>query len=103
MAKMTEAELLARDAERDVWRETLDGIKDIKAGRGIKRTVAIPDVQAIREGMGLSQSAFAAMLGVSIRTLQDWEQGRRKPSGPALSLLKVAAKRPDAIREAMAA
>jgi len=53
--------------------------------------------------MDLSQSAFAAMLGVSPRTLQDWEQGRRKPSGPALSLLKVAALRPDAIREAIAA
>jgi len=64
--------------------------------------VMLPDVHAIRESMGLSQSAFAVMLGVSPRTLKDWEQGRRKPSGPALSLLKVAAKRPDAIREAIA-
>ena len=103
MAKMTEAELLARDAGRGIWQETLDGIKAIKAGHGIRRSVAIPNVQAIREKMGLSQTAFAAMLGVSPRTLQDWEQGRRRPSGPALSLLKVAAKRPDAVREAIAA
>ena len=103
MAKQTETELLERDAGRNVWAETLDGIKAIKAGRGTKRTVAIPDVRVIRERMTLSQTAFAAMLGVSISTLQDWEQGRRKPSGPALSLLKVAAKRPDAIREAIAA
>jgi len=88
--------------DRDVWQETLEGVKAIKSGKGKRRVVMLPDVQAIRESMGLSQSAFAAMLGVSPRTLQDWEQGRRKPCGPALSLLKVAAKRPDAIREAIA-
>jgi len=88
--------------DRDVWQEALDGVKAIKSGKGKRHEVMLPDVQAIRESMGLSQSAFAAMLGVSPRTLQDWEQGRRKPCGPALSLLKVAAKRPDAIREAIA-
>ncbi len=103
MGKVTQATLEKRDAGRDVWQETLDGIKAIQSGKGVRRTVTVPNVQAIREKMGLSQSAFAAMLGVSPRTLQDWEQGRRKPSGPALSLLKVAAKRPDAIREAIAA
>ena len=64
--------------------------------------MTLQDVQVIRENMHLSQSAFAGMLGVSTRTLQDWEQGRRKPSGPALSLLRIAAVRPDAIREAIA-
>lgn len=103
MGKMTEEELEKRDAGRDVWQEALDGIKAIKSGKGKRHVVMLPDVQAIREDMGLSQSAFAAMLGVSPRTLQDWEQGRRKPSGPALSLLKVAAMRPDAIKEAIAA
>jgi len=88
---------------RDVWQEALDGVKAIKSGKGKRHVVMLPDVHAIRESMDLSQSAFAAMLGVSPRTLQDWEQGRRKPSGPALSLLKVAALRPDAIREAIAA
>jgi len=89
--------------DRDVWQETLEGVKAIKSGQGKRRVVMLPNVEAIRESMDLSQSAFAAMLGVSPRTLQDWEQGRRKPCGPALSLLKVAAKRPDAIREAIAA
>jgi len=103
MGKMTEEELEKRDVGRDVWQEALDGVKAIKSGKGKRHVVMLPDVHAIRESMNLSQSAFAAMLGVSPRTLQDWEQGRRKPSGPALSLLKVAAKRPDAIREAIAA
>jgi len=89
--------------KRDIGQEILDGVKAIKRGEGKRQIVMLPDVHAIREGMDLSQSAFAAMLGVSPRTLQDWEQGRRKPSGPALSLLKVAALRPDAIREAITA
>jgi putative transcriptional regulator len=88
--------------KRDIGQEILDGIKAIKNGKGKRHVVMLPDVLAIRQSMDLSQSAFAAMLGVSPRTLQDWEQGRRKPSGPALSLLKVAELRPDAIREAIA-
>jgi putative transcriptional regulator len=53
---------------------------------------------------GLSQQKFADMLGVSARTLQDWEQGRRrKPTGAARSLLAIAAKRPDVLREVLAA
>jgi putative transcriptional regulator len=55
------------------------------------------DVKAIREGVGLSQSAFAALMGVSLRTLQDWEQGRRQPTGPARALLRVAARHPEAL------
>jgi len=90
-------------AKRDIGQEVLDSLKAIKQGEGQRKVVVLPDVLAIREGMKMSQSAFAAMLGVSSRTLQDWEQGRRRPSGPALSLLRVAAVRPDAIREAIAA
>jgi len=86
---------------RDIGQEILDGIKAIKSGKGKRHVFMLPDVYAIRESMNLSQSVFTAMLGVNSRTLQDWEQGRRKPSGPALSLLKEAAKRPDAIREAI--
>jgi len=89
--------------KRDIGQEILEGIDAIKQGKGKKQIVMLPNVQAIRENMDLSQSAFAAMLGVSPRTLQDWEQGRRKPSGPALSLLKVADKCPDAIRKAITA
>ena len=90
-------------AKRDIGHEIVGGLKTIKQGQGKRTAVMFPDVLAIRESMELSQSAFAAMMGVNARTLQNWEQGRRKPSGPALSLLRVAAIRPDAIREAIAA
>ena len=51
--------------------------------------VELPDVKTIREKTGLSQARFALLMGVSIRTLQNWEQGRRKPQGPAISLLRI--------------
>lgn len=56
-----------------------------------------PDVAAIREEYGLSQAKFAALLGISVRTLQNWEQGRRQPQGPAKVLLRVASKHPEAV------
>jgi putative transcriptional regulator len=55
------------------------------------------DIKRIREGYELSQSQFASLLGISISTLQNWEQGRRSPEGPARVLLQVAAKHPDAV------
>lgn len=84
--------------KRDIGQELLEGVRAIKAGKGKRCTVEVAqDVQAIREGMGLSQSAFAALLGVSPRTLQDWEQGRRQPTGPARSLLRIADRHPEAL------
>jgi len=59
------------------------------------------DVQAVRAKLGASQSEFALMIGVSVATLRNWEQGRRTPDGPALALLRVAAKNPDAVVEAL--
>lgn len=56
-----------------------------------------PDPKRIREKLGLSQSKFAKMLGISVSTLQNWEQGRRKPEGPAKVLLNVAALYPEAV------
>ena len=56
-----------------------------------------PDVQAIRQQYGLSQVKFAQLLGISVSTLRNWEQGRRHPEGPARVLLQVAAKHPEAI------
>jgi putative transcriptional regulator len=56
-----------------------------------------PNVGALREEYGLSQIRFAAMLGISVKTLRNWEKGRRKPQGPARALLQVAAKHPEAI------
>jgi len=56
-----------------------------------------PDVAAIREEYGLSQTKFASLLGIRVRTLQNWEQGRRTPQGPARVLLRVVAKHPRAV------
>ena len=84
--------------KRDIGQELLDGVRAIKAGKGKRRAVELSqDVQEIRERLGLSQSAFAALLGVSTRTLQDWEQGRRQPTGAARSLLRVADRHPEAL------
>jgi len=59
------------------------------------------DVRAIRRSLGKSQTEFALMIGVSVSTLQNWEQGRRVPEGPARALLRVAAKNPRAVAEAL--
>ena len=63
-------------AKRNVGLEILDGLREIKRGE-IGRVVNVPSVSAIRERTGFSQAKFAALLGVSVRTLQEWEQGRR--------------------------
>jgi putative transcriptional regulator len=67
-----------------------------------KFVLQAPDVKQIREGYHLSQSEFAALLGVSIKTLQNWEQGRRTPHGPARVLLQVAARHPQAVWDVVA-
>jgi len=59
------------------------------------------DVRAVRTSLGASQREFALMIGVSVATLQNWEQGRRTPDGPALALLRVAARNPRAVAEAL--
>lgn len=60
-----------------------------------------PDPQKIRKKLGLSQSRFAAIIGVSVRTLQNWEQGRRHPDGPAKALLRVVEREPEAVLHAL--
>jgi putative transcriptional regulator len=61
------------------------------------------DIKAIRESLGKSQPEFALMIGVSVATLRNWEQGRRMPEGPARALLQVAARNPWAVAEALSA
>lgn len=61
-----------------------------------------PEVAAIRKEYGLSQDQFATLLGISVRTLQNWEQGRREPRGPAKVLLRVAARHPEAVLDTVA-
>lgn len=85
-------------AKRDVGREILEGLRQLKKG-DVGRVITLPSVAHIRERTGLSQAKFAALLGVSVRTLQEWEQGRRAPSGAARTLLMVAARNPDVLLE----
>ena len=102
--KMTEAELIKRDSKRNIGEEVLQAIRDIKAGRtGRIFRVEVTQATEARLKLGLSQADFAAMLGVSVRTLQDWEQGRREPSGAAKALLKVAVAAPKTVRKVLAA
>jgi len=77
---------------------------DIKAGRkkpSRVREIKPPEIKTVRKRLGVSQAEFALMIGVSTRTLQNWEQGRRTPEGPARALLRVAAKNPEAVLEAL--
>jgi putative transcriptional regulator len=82
--------------KRNIGREILEGIREIKRGEH-GRVTTIPSVSSVREKTGLSQGEFARLLGVSVRTLQEWEQGRRAPSGAARTLLMIAAKNPRAL------
>jgi putative transcriptional regulator len=89
------------------FNELLAGVRELAATlNGDKKYIAkidriSPDsVGAIRAKIGMSQSRFAKLLGISMDTLQNWEQGRRKPSGPASVLLKIAARHPDIVLEA---
>ena len=87
--------------KRNLGAEILQGIRQIKSGKS-GRVSTLPSVSGIRERIGLSQSQFAELMGVSVRTLQDWEQGRRNPSGPARTLLMVAERNPKALLDAAA-
>ncbi|MCH7516652.1 MAG: helix-turn-helix domain-containing protein [Bacteroidetes bacterium] len=83
----------------ELERSVREGGKILKGKRRANRVFDFdsPDPRVIRERLGLSQSKFAKLLGISVSTLQNWEQGRRKPDGPAKVLLNVAAKYPEAI------
>ncbi len=84
--------------------ESIRQAGEIKQGKrkpSRKFTYSDPDAKAIRERLGLSQSRFAAIIGVSVRTLQNWEQGRREPEGPAKALLRVVDREPQAVLQAL--
>lgn len=84
--------------------ESIRQAGEIRRGeREPSRTFVIedPDPKAIRERLGLSQSRFASIIGVSVRTLQNWEQGRREPEGPAKALLRVVDREPQAVLHAL--
>jgi putative transcriptional regulator len=75
----------------------------LRGEKGAARTIHLDrlDIKRIREGYNLTQEQFAAMLGISVRTLRNWEQGRRVPEGPAMVLLRVADKHPEAVLDAI--
>lgn len=102
--KLTGKALAKFEAERDVWQEVLDGVQEIRSGGGKRKSVeADSQVVRVRLKSGLSQAEFAAALGVSKRTLEQWEQGRRKPSGAAKQLLKIVERHPEVLIEVAAA
>ncbi|MGQ0592509.1 MAG: helix-turn-helix domain-containing protein [Gammaproteobacteria bacterium] len=90
---------MTKQRPRDIGGEILRGIRQLKRGE-IGRVVTFPPVSETRARVGLSQPEFARLLRVSLRTLQEWEQGRRVPSGPARTLLSIAHKNPRALLEA---
>ena len=124
---MTDAQLKARDAGRDIGAELLQSVREMKVGQwarkttfeplpdgSVRRTVLRADgtlekqevlvgpqwqLMAARAQSGLSQSEFARATGVSVRTLQEWEQGRKVPSGAARSLLKLVSRHPGLLAE----
>ncbi len=84
--------------------KSIEQAGDIKKGKippSRRYEFTPPDIKLIRKRLNKSQSEFAFMIGVSISTLQNWEQGRRKPDGPARALLQVALKNPDAVMDAL--
>jgi putative transcriptional regulator len=126
MPTMTEKALHARDTKRDIGAELLQSVRDLKAGRrgrkitietradgSVRRRIELPSGKIARDEIltgarwallsarshsGLSQAEFADALGVSKRTLENWEQGRAEPTGPAKVLLNLVAKYPDTVK-----
>ena len=88
-------------SKRDIGQEIVDGIREVKAYKAGQKSLRVHSLKmpsppkVIRGRLKLSQSEFAGLMGVSLRTVQDWEQGRRKPSGPAVALLRIAEQKPD--------
>ena len=101
MGKKLTGRALARfEAGRDIWQEVVDGVREIKRGGG-RRVEVEPRSAIVRARMkvGLTQAQFAALLGVSKRTLEQWEQGRRASRGAAKTLVRVAELHPEVLRE----
>lgn len=98
-----------RTKKIDLYEELKEGLeemvaieKDAKEPARVHRVFTKDDIKALREKAGVSQREFAAMLGVSNRTLQEWEQGRRTPTGPAMNLLRVYEANPETVTAALA-
>ena len=100
LSPLTEKQLLARDTKRDIGVELLLSVRQLKAGKGkVVARVEVPAVTTARMMSGLSRADFANLLGVSVRTLQDWEQGRRQPSRAARTLITIAEHQPKVLKQ----
>ncbi len=102
MANAVTKSKLASTGE-ELGEQLLQSVREMNAGmRGRIHTPQASSIAEARLTSGLSQASFAALMGVSVRTLQDWEQGRREPSGAAKTLIKVARLHPEVLRELVA-
>ena len=98
--RKTKQETVGDRQKIDIGAELLTSVREMKAG--IRARVHHPEISAIAHARlvtGLSQTAFAGLLGISVRTLQDWEQGRRQPSHAAKTLFRVAERHPEILQE----
>lgn len=103
MTVLNDNQLKKFEANLDFSAELLASVEQMVAGNFAKKTIVeVPDVVEARQKTGLTQAGFAALLGVSKRTLQEWEQARSKPSGAAQSLIKIAISHPEILRELQA-
>ncbi len=93
---MTEAQLAKWEAGRDLEAELVESARQMRRGEG---SVVHSPVIAARQNSKLSQAQFAQLLGVSVRTLQGWEQGRKQPSGAARTLITLAQRNPQALHD----
>jgi putative transcriptional regulator len=92
-----------KSSGEEIGLKLLESVRQMKA-RNFARTteVAVNEVVEARQSTGMSQAEFATALSISKRTLQEWEQGRRSPSGAAQALIRIARKHPEVVREALA-
>ena len=89
--------------EDDIGRKLLQSVREMQARKFARVTeIEVNEVVQARKSTGLSQAEFASALSISKRTLQEWEQGRRAPSGAAQALIRIARKHPEVVREALA-
>jgi putative transcriptional regulator len=102
MKKATNEKIHLYDELREGVEEMVAIEKGQRKSARVHRYFTSDDIKALREKAGVSQREFAAMLGVSNRTLQEWEQGRRTPTGPAMNLLRVYEASPEAVTAALA-
>lgn len=100
---MTTRKVKAVSSGEELGLKLLQSVREMKAGKFARVTqVVVNEVVEARQSTGMSQAEFASALHISKRTLQEWEQGRRSPSGAAQALVRIARRHPDVLREALA-